>query len=192
MKKTPLLITAATGLFLLCAAQTMAQTPDGEIVLAAADTRLSADEMENLRGGFADPSGLIYRFAVDVQTTLEGARIFSRSLVVTPTGAGQFQAATAATAAHENLPANVTMNVLSNGTGVLLTDESGQKTTVINQTAGGAPTSIIANTASNREIAQSVNVTLTLQSMKAVSEFSRAATQSATFVQHTAMRALGF
>ena len=67
--------------------------PGMDYIALADAVPLSSDEMGNLRGGFIDPTGLIYNFAVNVQTALNGAEVFTRSLNISPSGPnGQMQA----------------------------------------------------------------------------------------------------
>ena len=161
------------------------------IVLAEA-TPLTSSEMQDMRGGFIDPSGLIYNFAVDVQTALNGVAVFTRSLTISPSGSGgQFQAAAHASLLPKNFPSNFNVTMIDNGKGVTVTDTSGNSSTVLNQSASGAPTSVIMNTSSNTNLSQSVNVTLTLKNVSSVMNFVHATTQAA-MGQHAAMRSLGF
>jgi len=160
------------------------------IVLADA-TPLSLSEMENLRGGFADPSGLIYQFAVDVKTLLNGSEVFSRSIVVAPSN-GQLQATTASNLAPNNSAGGLSISMLGNGAGIIVTDANGNSTTALSQTANGTPASIILNTGSGRNLTQSVNISLTLQNMTSIMNFLHTATQGAAMAQHSSIRALGF
>jgi hypothetical protein len=161
------------------------------VVLAEADP-LSTGEMGALRGGFIDPTGLILNFAVNVQTDINGAQIFTRSFTVSPlSSTGALQAVANANLLPKNLPANLSLGLIGNGQGVAITNPNGQTTTVLNQTATGAPASIVLNTSNNTTIAQSVAVTLALKNLSSISNFARSATQSA-LAQHTALRGLGF
>lgn len=165
---------------------------DERIVLADA-TPLSLSEMQDIRGGFIDPTGLIYNFAVNVRTAMNGAEIFSRSIVVAPTGIhGNLQATTVANVSPQNVPDTMSVSMIGNGKGVSIVDHaSGKHTTVYNQTAGGAPASIVMNTTSNQNIAQTVDVTLTLKGLAQVAGFFRASAQAA-IMQHMGKHPLGF
>jgi hypothetical protein len=69
--------------------------PVSEQIVVADATPLTLEEMQDIRGGFMDPTGLIYNFAVNVQTAINGAEIFSRSITVSPSGIGGQWTATA-------------------------------------------------------------------------------------------------
>ncbi|MDR3424178.1 MAG: hypothetical protein P4M13_03745 [Alphaproteobacteria bacterium] len=166
--------------------------PDsGRIVLADA-TPLTSAEMQDIRGGFSDPSGLIYNFSVNVQTDVQGATVFTRSISLSPSGSGgQFQAVANASLLPQNFPSNLSISMIGNGTGVTISNASGQNITILNQAANGAPASIILNTSSNANIGQSVNVGLTLQNMTTVMNFVHTTTQAA-LAQVSGLHSLGF
>ena len=124
---------------------------------------------------------------------LNGNEVFTRSLVVAPSvGNGQLQATATTNLLPNNIPTALSVNMLGNGTGVVVTDASGHNTTVLSQTANGAPASIILNTGNDRNVTQSVNVNLTLQNMAAIMSFIHTTTQGAAMGQHAAIRSLGF
>ena len=196
MKPSTKFIAFLTASLFLCA-QAMGKespvspvtNPDNIIVADAAP--LSSDEMSELRGGFIDPSGLIFNFAVNVRTDLNGALVFTRSLTVTPSGiSGQLQATASNNVLPQNLPGNVSIGVIGNGNGITVTNASGQTTTILNQTAGGAPASIIVNNASNANVTQAVNVALTLKNVAAMTGFLHMTTQSA-LAQNNVLHSLG-
>ena len=191
------------GVVALCAMSPAAQAnplagnslvqPEADYVGVAEATPLSLGEMENMRGGFADPSGLVYRFAVNVQTLLNGIEVFTHSLVVAPSvSTGQLQATATTNFSPSNTPSGLNINMIGNGIGVVVTDSSGRSTTAMNQTANGAPASIIMNTGNDRNITQSVNVNLTLQNMTSIMNFIHTTSQVGAMTQHSALRSLGF
>jgi len=139
----------------------------GEQVVLRGAQPLSEEEMQTLRGGFIDPTGLIYRFAVNVRTALNGSEIFTRSLVLASTGTrGNLQASSSANVETQNIPSSATVTMVNNsGGGVVITDSNGNKATVLNQTSNGTPSSIILNTTSGANISQTVNMTLTLKNL---------------------------
>jgi hypothetical protein len=184
----PVLAAAAT----LTAPEAVTAPITGNFLILADAAPLSLDDMDGLRGGFSDPSGMIFNFAVDVQTALNGTQVFSRSLVVSPGAGGQLQATNTGGLLPSNLPTNITFTALSNGTGVTATDANGTTTTILNQTAAGAPASIIMNTASNRTVTQSVTVSLTLQNLGPLMNFLHTASPGAALAQSAGGRALGF
>jgi hypothetical protein len=195
MNKQKTLVSLLALVLPLCAfpfaAHADEQAVEERIVLAEA-TPLSSEEMQDLRGGFIDPTGMIYNFSVNVKTALDGSEVFTRSLNVSPSGpGGQFQATTNANLMPQNFPSNVSVSMIGNGNGVAVTDAAGQRTTILNETASGAPASIILNTHDDRNIAQTVNLTLTLKNMASSMNLSRAANQS-SMVQRFSGHGLGF
>ena len=166
--------------------------PSTERILLADANPLSSVEMNELRGGFIDPTGLIINFAVNVQTDLNGAQIFTKSFTITPSGPnGALQGVGNTNLISKNAPGNLNVGLIGNGTGILITNPNGQMTTVLNQTAAGTPSSIVMNTANNTNIAQSVAVSLALKNLSSVSNYVHTVTQSA-LAQRTALRSLGF
>lgn len=140
--------------------------PKDEVVLAEAQI-LPDKEMAELRAGFIDPTGFIYKFAVDVQSHVNGALMFVRSLVLQPGLNGHFEATKNTQLLAENLPDNTKADVLDQGAGVVLTSEEG-KTTLLNQTSNHSFTNVILNTANNRIVSQTMNIDLVLQNMKII------------------------
>ena len=128
-------------------------------------TPLAAKDMDEMRGGFIDPSGLLLRFAVDVRTLVDGSVAFIRSLVIQPDQSGQLQATGNTQLLTQNLPSGATASLIDNGKGIIITDPKGQ-TTVINQTTQGAFTNIILNAASDRAVTQNMNVDIVLRNMQ--------------------------
>lgn len=63
--------------------------------------------------------------------------------------------------------------MIGDGSGVLVTDTNGSGTKILNQTASGAPASIILNATSSNNVAQTVNMTLTLKNMSSIIDFAR-------------------
>jgi len=172
----------------------LAQNADLDRVALADAAPLSQDEMSDLRGGFIDPTGLIYNFSVNVQTALNGANVFTRSIDLSSVGPnGQLQASTSSTILPNNIPTGLNVGVIGNGSGVTVTNANGAVTTIMNQTAAGAPASIIVSTGSNLNVTQMVNATLTLQGLGAITNFLHGTVgQTAQLVQHVAMRSIGF
>jgi hypothetical protein len=175
------------------AAASMAAAPSApaeEKIVVADAAPLSTDEMNTVRGGFADPTGMIRLFFVNVKTQLNGSTVFERSLVVAPSSTGQLQASANNDMITQNVPASFTVNMLGNGNGVSVTNAAGT-TTILNQTTSGAPSSIIFNSASDRNVAQSVNLSLILQNTAAMTSNIRNANQAAAMAQHSAVRGIG-
>ncbi len=165
------------------------------VAMIDAEMPLSSSDMDSLRGGFADPRGLFYNFAVNVQTQVNGATIFSRALTVMPSAAtGQLEATANMDLMPQNLPSGLGLSMVGNGNGVLITNPNGSHTTVLNQTAGGAPASIIMNTMNGQNIKQTVTVGLTLHNMATIMNFVHNASiaQVGALAQHSSIRNLGF
>lgn len=163
---------------------------DEDIITLADADPLTDEEMQDLRGGFVDPTGLIYRFAVNVETALNGSPVFTRSLTVSPSGkSGALQASSSANLLPQNIPPNLAVAMIGNGEGIQVSDENGT-TTIMNQNAAGVPSSIILNPSSNRAISQTVGMALTLRNTN-MSTFATAARNAAQSAR-TATRTLGF
>jgi hypothetical protein len=164
--------------------------PDNEIVLAEADV-LPASEMEETRGGFRDPSGFIYRFAVDVRTHVNGAVSYARSLVLEPGANGQLHAtSTAQIQEAPNLPVGTIAKIIENGKGIEVNDSSG-KTTVLNQTQSGSIASVITNTANNRVISQTMDINIILKNIPNLIANGRNLGNVSAFAQGIRGRAMG-
>ena len=123
---------------------------------------LSNGEMDELRAGFMDPSGHLFRFAIDVHSMVDGTLMFVRSLVLQVGRHGQFEATASNQVLPQNLPAGMTANVVDNGAGVVVSDKNGNST-LLNQTANGALASVILNTANNRNLSQTMDINIVLQ-----------------------------
>ena len=163
------------------------------VVMLYGEKPMSLSEMSETRGGFVDVSGLIRDFTVNVHTALNGAMIFSRSLVVAPSPeTGQFAASATSNVISQNVPTDVIVSEINKGAGVTIIDPAGQQTTILNQTDAGAPASVVMNTASQQNITQTVDVVLTLKNMATVMNYVHNSTQSAAMVQNNAMRSLRF
>jgi hypothetical protein len=172
-----------------------AETPDASApdTMEMADaTPLSADQMGQTRGGFADPGGLIYNFAVDVQTAVNGAEVFSRSLSVSPGINGQLQATSSGGLVPQNLPTGMNISVIGNNAGLKIANSAGQvTTTIMNQTAAGVPSSIIINTGNNQMITQTVGLNLTLPNMATIMSYVHASIPPAALIQQSNLRSIG-
>ncbi|MDX9690330.1 MAG: hypothetical protein RBT70_07715 [Alphaproteobacteria bacterium] len=153
-----------------------------ELDLAGAIEVADAD-MGDVRGGFIDPTGMIFRFAVDIKSQIDGALMFVRSLVLQHTdsihdsvqqavneslpksqGNSGFVASSSSEVIQENIPHGTEVKVMENGSGLVISNSQGQ-TTFINQTSAGAFSNVIMNTADNRIITQTMNIDLVLQNM---------------------------
>jgi hypothetical protein len=165
-----------------------------EIVVA--DARPVPDsEMGELRAGFWDVSGFLMKFAVDVEAQIDGALMFVRSLVVQPTVNGAMEASSTAKLLAENLPAGTTATVLEDGAGVVLSDQAGKQTALLNQSSVGALTNVIMNTADNVNVSQTMNVDLVLQNVdNLVSQVTamKAMSAPAGLFQTARMHTIGF
>ncbi len=150
-----------------------AYAPDADdAMIELSAPRLSDAEMDTMRGGFFDPTGLIFRFAVDVQTHIDGMVEFVRSIVMMPDIKGNLVASAQADLQTVELPAGTTASMVSGGRGVVVTDEKGT-TTALNQTTQGALANIIMNTADNREITQKMDINIVLKGVESTTSHIR-------------------
>jgi len=164
---------------------------EDEIVIADAEVMRPSD-MEEARAGFIDPTGLIYRFAVDVRTRVDGIVSYSRSLVVEPGTGGHLQASsTAQIQEAPNLPAGTIAAIIENGKGIVVDDENG-KTTIMNQTKTGAIASIIMNAADNRVVSQTVDVNVMLRNITSMVAHNMASSAMSALAQSINARRMGF
>lgn len=165
---------------------------DDQVTLTEAAELLSPTEMKDLRGGFIDTTGLICNFAVNVETLINGIEVFTKNITVAATGTGsELQASANATLALQNLSSALKVSFENDGSGLTIAGANGQTTTVINQTSGGAPSSIVINTADNTDITQSVSVSLTLATQAAVAKYVNATARTA-LMNRVSIRSLGF
>lgn len=151
-------------------------------------TELTPGEMQRLRGGFIDPTGLIYSFAVNVQTALNGTEVFTRQVVVSPGTGGEFQGSVNNNLLARNVD-GMRVSIIKNGAGVTAVDRNGLTTTLLNETETGIPSSIVINNGNDRNIAQSVEMTLKLNSIASTFAQTRAA---ANVARRATMHDLGF
>lgn len=141
-------------------------TSNFEDTIILAEAKVVRDrDLGEMRGGFVDPTGLIFKFAVDVQSQVNGALAYVRSLVLQADGAGQMQASSSSNVMQQNLPSGTTASVVNNGAGIVISSQEGQQTTMINQAANGAITNVVLNTANDMNISQVVNIDLVLKSI---------------------------
>ena len=178
----------------LSASVTEVVDPDDQLIMADAGI-VSAQDMGEMRGGFIDASGFIYKFAVDVKSHIDGALMFVRSLVLETGHNGHgFQVASTSQVMTENLPQGATADVLKNGAGVVVSSDEG-KTTMINQPSSGIFSSVILNAADNRNISQTVNIDLVLQNVNnSLGQLSALRTMNApaSLFQSARMHSVGF
>jgi hypothetical protein len=136
-----------------------------EILVAEADV-VSNGEMAEMRAGFIDPSGLLFRFAVDVKSQIDGALMFVRSLVLETTSPGHYTASANNQVINENLPVGTTAAVIDNGAGVVVSSEKGT-TTLMNQPSSSSFASVVVNQASDVVVSQTMNIDLVIQNVQA-------------------------
>ena len=175
--------------------QTEMFAPEDSVQLAEA--RIVSDaELGVMRAGFIDPTGMIYRFAVDVESQIDGALTFVRSLVLQPDGAnGQMAATTSSQLVAGALPEGTTAQVVNGGEGVLMTSQDGRYTALFNRGSSGNIANVIFNTADNRNISQTVNIDIALQNVSAVMGQLSAlgnVNAAANMYQSSRMHTLGF
>lgn len=104
---SPLLLSATTLLLFGALITTPALAKDVKAPVAKTEkwimaeaTELKESEMATIRAGFFDPSGFIFRFAVDIKTQIDGALTYVRSMVLVPELGKGFMA----TASSEIIP----------------------------------------------------------------------------------------
>ncbi|MDD5586460.1 MAG: hypothetical protein PHY92_05835 [Alphaproteobacteria bacterium] len=161
-----------------------------EIIMADAEV-LYASDMEETRGGFIDPTGLIFRFAVDVRTRIDGIVSYARSLVLEPGIGGHLQASsTTKIQEAPNLPVGTIASIIENGNGIVVDDNSG-KTTVLNQTPTGSIASVITNTADNRVVSQTMDINIILNNIPNLRSHGHGSGGFSAFSQGIRSRAMG-
>jgi hypothetical protein len=128
------------------------------------------EELGDMRGGFA-VGGYDINFGAVVTTYVDGTPALSTNVTWTDAGAIVNQTITTAgqdiaslTQAQRNA---LGIGGLDNASGVVITDASGV-TALVHNLAEGALQNILVNTASGRDIAQSVDVTLSLSGFDAI------------------------
>ena len=161
---------------------------DADAVMLTDAAIIPDSEMAEMRGGFFDIGGIIYRFAVDIRTQVDGALDFVRKIEVVNNGKG-FDSNTMTALVDGGKGAQVT----GNGTALIVPGQNGS-TVIMNQNGNGTPSSIIINTADNADITQTVNIDLTLQSSASVlSALSGAAADLTLAMQQlNALQSIGF
>ncbi len=147
-------------------AKTIKGTLDSNKIQLAGAERVAKKELAEMRAGFINPAGFIFKFAVDIKSQIDGTLAFVRSLVVQADLInGGFQTTdTTHVVEQATLPTGTTVKVLDGGVGVVVSDGQGEQTTIINQAADSF-TSIILNTIDNQTISQTVNIDLVLQNL---------------------------
>lgn len=138
--------------------------PEDHIIMAEASV-VSSQDMGEMRAGFMDASGLMFKFAVDIKAQVDGALMFVRSLVLETVKSGGFHVASSSQVMPENLPTGTSVDVVNNGAGVVVSGDEG-KTTMLNQPSNGVFSNVILNAANNRDIAQTMNIDLIVQDVK--------------------------
>lgn len=185
----------ALALAMLAAYSVPANAMDAsDSISLAGATHISDQEMSTMRAGFFDPTGLIFSFAVDVQTQIDGALKFIRSIVMKTNPTGQMTASSTASIQTNTLPTASVATVVDNGRGVTVSDSKGT-TTVLNQTDTGTLASVVVNTADNRQISQQIDINLVLKGAEVsryLSHGSRYRHSINGINQMSRMRGLGF
>jgi hypothetical protein len=136
---------------------------EGETI-ELAEAALPDETLAESRAGFMDTSGISYRFGVDVQTQVNGNVAFTRSLSLVSDGTGNMTASSRYWLIAKNLPSGTSASVVNGGQGISVVSPDGA-TTALNQTPGGSLANIIVNTASNRQISQTMTMNLTLRNV---------------------------
>lgn len=173
--------------------QTLNSGEENVLVAEAEATPLSTEQMDKTRGGWIDASGILYSFVVNVRTDVNGAEVFSKSLALTSMGqSNQFQLSSSGGVLTQNAPAGATIITIGNNSGAVVTYSDGSSTTFYNQNGNGAPLSLVANSANNQKISQTVNAALTLQSLPTMVNALRSAGQNVGVFHPSSLRSVGF
>lgn len=163
--------------------------PEDEIVIAEAEA-LDASTMANTRGAYRDPTGHIYRFAVDIRTRIDGAISYARSLVLQSDSRGDLHATSSAKLETVNLPTGTIANIINNGGGLVVEDTKGN-TTVLNQTPTGSIASVVVNSANDRVVSQTVDINILLKNITNLVSNSGALRNLSALSQSVRTRMLG-
>lgn len=132
----------AAGIAVAAATPSLAQTaaaPPKEAD-AAPWGAMSADELARVRGGYLSAGGLVFDFGAVVRTYVDGGLVMETTLNWTPQGA----------------------QALSGSVAPSVTDLAGGGTTVLHALGPSQLANVVLNTASNRDIRQDTDITLTL------------------------------
>jgi hypothetical protein len=111
---------------------------------------LSDDDLSELRGGFLVADGIAFDFGATVRTSVDGVQILESRITWTPQGTA---VETVSGAAPYQLPGG--------GLGITLRNPTGT-TTIGHRLLDGQLQGFILNTADNRNVTQTIDVTLTL------------------------------
>lgn len=156
--------------------------PSSDDVVQLAEAQIvPLTEMDTMRAGFIDPTGLIFRFAVDIRSRIDGALLFARSIVLqrhqnndalqavnntVPSSKELHITSNTQQLVEQNIPEGNMAKVLGNGAGIVLSDAKGGQTAILNQVSSGAFSSVITNTADYRAISQTLNIDIVLQNIQ--------------------------
>lgn len=133
---------------------------------------LADEEMDNLRGGFEIPgAGISLNLGAVVTTMMNGQPVLTTNITWTDGGAVVEQAiADVGQSLAELTPeqrSELGLDGLTNGDGLVISDEAGV-TALVHNVTEGALQNIIVNSATGRDISQNVDVTLTLPGFEAI------------------------
>ncbi len=164
--------------------------PCADCIVISEAKQLALEEMQEVRGGFIDQTGLIYNFAVNVRTALNGAEVFTRTLTVSPALDKHLQATTATSLLTENIPKDLSVNIVGEGKGLSVANAEGGHALILNQTPKGLPISAVLNTLSNSDINQTISLTLKLNQIPPLINILSSSLGTA-LEQNTALHTLG-
>jgi len=161
-----------------------------DCIVISENKRLAPEEMREVRGGFIDPTGLVYNFAVNVRTALNGAEVFTRTITVSPAVDRHLQATVATALLTEKIPKDLSVKIVGEGKGLFVSNADGGHSLILNQTPQGIPISAVLNTLSNSDINQTVSMTLKLNQVTPMLNALRSPL-GAALEQNSAIRSLG-
>lgn len=137
------------------------------------DIEIIADgEMGDLRGGLGIPgTSIVVNFGAVVTTVLNGAPVLTTNVTWTDAGAVVEQTMANVGVNLSEMPdeakAALGLNGLENAGGLVIQDEAGV-TAIVHNVAESSIQNIIVNTATGRDIAQDIDVTLELPGFEAI------------------------
>jgi hypothetical protein len=130
------------------------------------------DEMDDLRGGF-EINGMQIGFGAVVTSYMNGAPVLTTQLTWTDAGAIVEQTMANVGQRLEDMTpearAALGVDGLDQASGIVITDEAGV-TALVHNITDGALQNIIINSATGRDLAQDIDVTLTLPGFAAIQD----------------------
>jgi hypothetical protein len=163
--KTALIIHAMlVGVALLTAGAQGARAEDARASAVYAGTAVSAEELQEMRGGFVGPSGVLVRFGFDIATHVNGA--LAQRLVLAPTDIGANT--TSLTVDHTNAQGQTTQRPLGLTSTEFRDAVNGGATTVSTSLSSRGIVSAIQNQANNQLVQRTARIDLDVRGLRNV------------------------